>query len=389
MITPNGGRWENTQPDFTAPDTLPSLFTGQKRKVAPSESTGQNVKRYRKASPGKGNDSSATGEDSSSELKLPPTSEMFDDVKKSNVVGDLDDKAQDDNETEIEDLKDRSMPIFLGSGRYFVPRDPLEIQSDYARDGFGLAPLGTCVYDSKHLGDSALGHTARGVDNAVEAWGVETEEEMREDVPSVKWRRTWGLMASKLVPKELRRYTDRPTHTGYFLYNNIHNIRIQAIKASREGQKKRLVQTLTKELRKRASRNFRGLRDVNMRAKRLVRDMQMYWRKYEKEVAENRKRAGNSVTYFHVLSKRSYADKMETERRKTDTERQERERQQKKLEFLLTQTELFSHFIGKKMGILPRDAKVNGAAVAAKVAGVSGGVKMEDGEEKFTETQRS
>ncbi|GAB5360900.1 hypothetical protein AAMO2058_000667500 [Amorphochlora amoebiformis] len=371
MITPNGGRWENTQPDFTAPDTLPSLFTGQKRKVAPSESTGQNVKRYRKASPGKGNDSSATGEDSSSELKLPPTSEMFDDVKKSNVVGDLDDKAQDDNETEIEDLKDRSMPIFLGSGRYFVPRDPLEIQSDYARDGFGLAPLGTCVYDSKHLGDSALGHTARGVDNAVEAVGggngggdeggedvVEVELPRAfvmvppEDVPSVKWRRTWGLMASKLVPKELRR--------------------IQAIKASREGQKKRLVQTLTKELRKRASRNFRGLRDVNMRAKRLVRDMQMYWRKYEKEVAENRKRA----------------DKMETERRKTDTERQERERQQKKLEFLLTQTELFSHFIGKKMGILPRDAKVNGAAVAAKVAGVSGGVKMEDGEEKFTETQR-
>lgn len=42
--------------------------------------------------------------------------------------------------------------------------------------------------------------------------------------------------------------------------------------------------------------------------------------------------------------------KLGIELRKLEEERKEKERQRKKLEFLLSQTELFSHFLGKKMG---------------------------------------
>mmetsp|Transcript_3759 Transcript_3759/g.5581 ORF Transcript_3759/g.5581 Transcript_3759/m.5581 type:complete len:1533 (-) Transcript_3759:135-4733(-) len=275
---------------------------------------------------------------SSSYRLNPPTSGVFDEIKEDSKASSARKKI-DDAETDDDEIEDLSMPIFLGSGRYFVPKNPLHIQMDYASDGFGRPPLGTCIFDAGN-GDGLTKGASR-VDLVPQTPTEEAEIEegaelelprafsmsATEDVPSVKWRRSWGMICTKLVPKEIRR--------------------VQNIRASREGLKKRLLQSLVKELRKRAAKNFRGLRDSNMRAKRLVRDMQMYWRKYEKEVAENRRRA----------------DKMETERRKTDSERQERERQQKKLEFLLTQTELFSHFIGKKMGILPPDIKLqNGTA---------------------------
>ena len=63
--------------------------------------------------------------------------------------------------------------------------------------------------------------------------------------------------------------------------------------------------------------------------------MQAYWRKYDKEERE-RLRA---------------EQKAATERRKLDEEIREAKRQQMKLNFLLTQTELFAHFVAKKIGV--------------------------------------
>jgi DNA helicase INO80 len=61
--------------------------------------------------------------------------------------------------------------------------------------------------------------------------------------------------------------------------------------------------------------------------------MQNYWRKYDKEARESQKKA----------------EKEAAERRKREEEIREAKRQQRKLNYLLTQTELFSHFIAKKM----------------------------------------
>ncbi len=59
----------------------------------------------------------------------------------------------------------------------------------------------------------------------------------------------------------------------------------------------------------------------------------MYWRKNEKD----------------ELAARKKAEKEALDRAKAEEEARESKRQARKLNFLLTQTELYSHFIGKKI----------------------------------------
>ena len=61
--------------------------------------------------------------------------------------------------------------------------------------------------------------------------------------------------------------------------------------------------------------------------------MLMYWRKNEKDELVARKKA----------------EKEALDRAKAEEEARESKRQARKLNFLLTQTELYSHFIGKKI----------------------------------------
>jgi len=60
----------------------------------------------------------------------------------------------------------------------------------------------------------------------------------------------------------------------------------------------------------------------------------LHWKRHEKEEREARKKAEREAL----------------ERQREEEERREAERQQRKLNFLITQTELYSHFIGKKIG---------------------------------------
>lgn len=80
--------------------------------------------------------------------------------------------------------------------------------------------------------------------------------------------------------------------------------------------------------------------------------MQIQWRKLEKEVSENRKKA----------------QKEAIEKQKREEERREAERQQRKLEFLLTQTELYSHFIGSKMGLIDGEKSTSASDAAGSAS---------------------
>lgn len=98
----------------------------------------------------------------------------------------------------------------------------------------------------------------------------------------------------------------------------------------------KLCSILSRESVRLLTRHFRCIRDHPLRGRRLVREVANYWRRAERESYENRRRA----------------EREEIELRKKMNEQKEVERQKKKLEFLLTQTELYSHFIGRKMGIV-------------------------------------
>lgn len=64
-----------------------------------------------------------------------------------------------------------------------------------------------------------------------------------------------------------------------------------------------------------------------------MREMQVFWRKNEREERDVRKRE----------------QKEANDRLKIEEERREAARQARKLEFLISQTELYSHFVGNKL----------------------------------------
>src|SRR5579859_1693498 len=72
--------------------------------------------------------------------------------------------------------------------------------------------------------------------------------------------------------------------------------------------------------------------------------MLVFWRKNEKEERDLRKKA----------------EKEAIDRAKREEELREARRQARKLNFLITQTELYSHFVGKKVGVSEQDESTNG-----------------------------
>ena len=70
-----------------------------------------------------------------------------------------------------------------------------------------------------------------------------------------------------------------------------------------------------------------------------------YWKRYEREMGETRKR--------------EQKEQMERERR--EEEQREARRQARKLNFLLAQTELFSHFMSSKIHVVAAEAGVSAA----------------------------
>jgi len=108
---------------------------------------------------------------------------------------------------------------------------------------------------------------------------------------------------------------------------------LSRVQATRLGNCKKVAQYCQKEARRAATKSGRAHRDVQNKAKKAMKEMLLFWKKNEKEERELRKKA----------------EKEALERVRLEEERREAQRQARKLNFLITQTELYSHFIGKKI----------------------------------------
>ncbi|XP_023668681.2 chromatin-remodeling ATPase INO80 isoform X1 [Paramormyrops kingsleyae] len=95
---------------------------------------------------------------------------------------------------------------------------------------------------------------------------------------------------------------------------------------------KKLAQQCMREVRRAAIQAQKNCKETLPRARRLTKEMLLYWKKYDKVEKEHRKRA----------------EKEALEQRRLDEEMREAKRQQRKLNFLITQTELYAHFMGGK-----------------------------------------
>lgn len=123
---------------------------------------------------------------------------------------------------------------------------------------------------------------------------------------------------------------DIPKHQRIFI--NFH--RKQLIDA------KRFSENCQREVKLKVSRSLKLMRGAAIRTRKLARDMLVFWKRVDKEMAELRKK-----------EEREAAEALRREQ-----ELREVKRQQQRLNFLITQTELFSHFMQNKATSQPSEA---------------------------------
>lgn len=102
---------------------------------------------------------------------------------------------------------------------------------------------------------------------------------------------------------------------------------------TRLAQLERTAKSASIQARKPFTKTAKVNKDMQAKAKRLMREMQIFWKKNEKEERD--------------MKKREYKEALD--RQRAEDERREAARQARKLEFLISQTELYSHFVGNKL----------------------------------------
>ena len=102
---------------------------------------------------------------------------------------------------------------------------------------------------------------------------------------------------------------------------------------SRQAQLKRVATMSSLQARRPFMRTPKVTKEVQAKGKRLMREMLVFWKKNDKEEREVRRRE----------------QKEAVDRARIEEEKREAARQARKLEFLISQTELYSHFVGNKL----------------------------------------
>jgi DNA helicase INO80 len=112
----------------------------------------------------------------------------------------------------------------------------------------------------------------------------------------------------------------------------VHRIKAASLSTKQENLRK-TAQLASKQARKWQERTNKSMKDTQARAKRTMREMMSFWKRNEREERDLRR----------------MAERKEIEdARKAEADR-EANRQKRKLNFLISQTELYSHFIGRKI----------------------------------------
>ncbi|CAN6312749.1 unnamed protein product [Urochloa humidicola] len=137
-----------------------------------------------------------------------------------------------------------------------------------------------------------------------------------------KTYKLWQSLATKSIPK----------HHRYF----------NGLMKKRQVDAKRFSDSCQREVKYKVSRSLKLMRCAAIRTRKLARDMLLFWKRVDKEQYELRKK-----------EEREAAEAL-----KREEELREAKRQQQRLNFLLSQTELYSHFMQNKAGAsAPPDAE--------------------------------
>lgn len=125
--------------------------------------------------------------------------------------------------------------------------------------------------------------------------------------------------------------------------------RIKAVSLGvRQENLRKTAQLASKQSRKWQERTNKSMKDTQARAKRNMREMMSFWKRNEREERDLRR----------------LAEKQELESAKKAEADRESNRQRRKLNFLISQTELYSHFIGRKIKTAEPDSSGDTAVEA-------------------------
>ncbi|XP_077567355.1 chromatin-remodeling ATPase INO80 isoform X2 [Stigmatopora nigra] len=165
-------------------------------------------------------------------------------------------------------------------------------------------------------------------------------------------RKVWLTIAKKEIPKSFKQKTSAKN----LVLTNA----------------KKLAHQCMREVRRAAIQAQKNCKETLPRARRLTKEMMLYWKKYDKVEKEHRKRA----------------EKEALEQRKLDEEMKEAKRQQRKLNFLITQTELYAHFMSGKASEDDDDAqeeilKMLDDTSSRRQIDIGGGVMVNVGQEDY------
>ncbi|KAI9810569.1 MAG: putative DNA helicase ino80, partial [Thelocarpon impressellum] len=119
--------------------------------------------------------------------------------------------------------------------------------------------------------------------------------------------------------------------------------------STRQSNLRKTAQLASKEARRWQLRTNKSTKDVQARAKRTMREMMSFWKRNEREERDMRR----------------MAERQELENAKRAEADREANRQKRKLNFLISQTELYSHFVGAKVKTDEVERSTDRADVAA------------------------
>ncbi|CAJ0929975.1 unnamed protein product [Ranitomeya imitator] len=138
-------------------------------------------------------------------------------------------------------------------------------------------------------------------------------------------RKVWLTIVKKELPKA---YKQKASARNLLLTNS-----------------KKLAHQCMREVRRAAIQAQKNCKETLPRARKLTKEMSLYWKKYDKVEKEHRKRAEKEA-----LEQRKLDEEMRESITKCLTQcfLLQAKRQQRKLNFLITQTELYAHFVSRK-----------------------------------------
>ncbi|XP_077252538.1 DNA helicase INO80-like protein isoform X2 [Tasmannia lanceolata] len=141
---------------------------------------------------------------------------------------------------------------------------------------------------------------------------VKKDPSLIEKEEMEKIGKVWVTMVRRDIPKHHKVFT------------NFHKKQL--------ADAKRFSESCQREVKLKVSRSLKLMRGAAIRTRKLARDMLVFWKRIDKEQAELRKKE----------------EKDAAEALKREEELREAKRQQQRLNFLLSQTELYSHFMQNK-----------------------------------------